>query len=142
MSRYRNKPRSVHHTKMKRGKWSDKIVINMFLELGLPFVLRFINDWRSGKTTVKEAVESVKNVKNGITSHPHSSEKESAAPSSNEEAEERFLEKVERELGLPEYNLFSMSLLFLPHTLYPVFELLLPSAMLDAHCSKDEKLTN
>ena len=76
----------------------------MFLELGLPFILRFINDWRAGKTTVKEAVEKVKNVKNGI-----SNEKEVQVPTSAEEAESLFLEKVERELGLPEYNLFSMS---------------------------------
>jgi len=77
----------------------------MFLELGLPFILRFINDWRAGKTTVKEAVEKVKNVKNGI----NQSEKEVQVPTSAEEAESLFLEKVERELGLPEYNLFSMS---------------------------------
>jgi len=76
----------------------------MFLELGLPFILRFINDWRAGKTTVKEAVEKVKNVKNGI-----STEKEVAVPTTAEEAESLFMEKVERELGLPEYNLFSMS---------------------------------
>jgi len=82
------------------------IVINMFLELGLPFILRFINDWRAGKTTVKEAVEKVKNVKNGIQS-----EKEDPVPSSAEEAESLFMEKVERELGLPEYNLFSKSYL-------------------------------
>jgi len=77
----------------------------MFLELGLPFILRFINDWRAGKTTVKEAVEKVKNVKNGIKQ----SEKEVQVPTSAEEAESLFLEKVERELGLPEYNLFSTS---------------------------------
>jgi anoctamin-10 len=76
----------------------------MFLELGLPFILRFVNDWRAGKTTVKEAVERVKNVKNGIQS-----EKEVEVPASAEEAENVFLEKVERELGLPEYNLFSKS---------------------------------
>jgi hypothetical protein len=126
MTRYRNQPRCVHYTKMKRGKWSDMIVINMFLELGLPFILRFINDWRSGKTTVKEAVESVKNVKNGLNSSGL------AVPSSNEEAEERFLEKVERELGLPEYNLFSTS-----HPLPPPLpfssssRLLTPPAMLE-----------
>lgn len=53
---------------------------------------------------MKEAVEKVKNVKNGIHD-----EKELAPATSSEEAESRFLEKVERELGLPEYNLFSMS---------------------------------
>jgi hypothetical protein len=80
----------------------------MFLELGLPFILRFVNDWRAGKTTVKEAVEKVKNVKNGI-----STEKEVQVPNSAEEAESLFLEKVERELGLPEYNLFSTSQCYL-----------------------------
>jgi anoctamin-10 len=103
MSRYRNQPRSASINQVLT-KNADEIVINMFLELGLPFILRFVNDWRAGKTTVKEAVEKVKNVKNGI-----STEKESSVPTSAEEAESLFLEKVERELGLPEYNLFSMS---------------------------------
>jgi hypothetical protein len=101
-NRYRYQPRSAAHQVLK--KEADEIVINMFLELGLPFILRFVNDWRAGKTTVKEAVEKVKNVKNGI-----STEKEDPVPTSAVEAESLFLEKVERELGLPEYNLFSMS---------------------------------
>jgi hypothetical protein len=75
----------------------------MFLELGLPFILRFVNDWRAGKTTIKEAVETVKqvNVRKG--------EKTPPSPTSAEEAEKRFMDKVERELALPEYNLFSKS---------------------------------
>lgn len=73
-------------------------VINMFLELGLPFILRFINDWRAGKTTIKEAVKNVQ--------HPLS---EKGVATSSEEAEKKFLEKVEKELALPDYNLFSMS---------------------------------
>lgn len=57
----------------------------------MPFLMRFFNDWRAGKTTVKEAM------------HPN----EKPAATSNEEVEKRFLDKVERELGLPEYNIFS-----------------------------------
>lgn len=68
----------------------------MFLELGLPFILRFVNDWRAGKTTLKEAV---KTAKNGHDTTP--------PPQSPEEAEKRFMDKVERELALPDYNLFS-----------------------------------
>ena len=75
------------------------LVVNMFLELGLPFVLRFVNDWRAGKTTLKEAVKTAKNVKNGKEPTP--------PPQSAEEAEKRFMDKVERELALPDYNLFS-----------------------------------
>lgn len=70
----------------------------MFLELGLPFILRFVNDWRAGKTTLKKAVETVKKGTN--TTPP---------PQSAQEAEKRFMDKVERELALPEYNLFSES---------------------------------
>jgi hypothetical protein len=70
----------------------------MFLELGLPFVLRFVNDWRAGKTTIKEAVKNVQ--------HPLS---EKGVATSSDEAEKEFLEKVERELALPDYNLFSTS---------------------------------
>lgn len=70
----------------------------MFLELGLPFILRFVNDWRAGKTTLKEAVKTAK--KGGDTTPP---------PQTADEAEKRFMDKVERELALPDYNLFSMS---------------------------------
>jgi anoctamin-10 len=63
----------------------------MFLELGLPFIMRFINDWRAGKTTIEEAM--------------HSNDEKPAG--SVDEVEKRFLDKVERELGLPEYNIFS-----------------------------------
>lgn len=50
--------------------------------------MRFVNDWREGKTTIKRAMTD-----------PH--------PSGD--AEGRFLDKVERELGLPDYSLFSGS---------------------------------
>jgi anoctamin-10 len=62
----------------------------MFLELGLPFILRFVNDWRAGKTTIKEAVKNVQ--------HPLS---EKGVATSSDEAEKKFMEKVERELALP-----------------------------------------
>lgn len=78
-------------------------VINVFLELGLPFVLRFVNDWRAGKTTLKEAV---KMKKLGADAPP---------AQSAEEAEKRFMDKVERELALPDYNLFSTSMILGPH---------------------------
>lgn len=68
----------------------------MFLELGLPFILRFVNDWRAGKTTIKEAVKTAK----------HGSDATPPAQSA-EEAGKRFMDKVERELALPDYNLFS-----------------------------------
>lgn len=70
----------------------------MFLELGLPFIMRFVEDWRAGKTTLKEAV---KKTKEGEATPP---------PQSAEEAEKRFMDKVERELALPDYNLFSKHL--------------------------------
>lgn len=72
----------------------------MFLELGLPFILRFVNDWRAGKTTLKEAVnvdKLIKKAKGGDT----------PPAQSTEEAEKRFMDKVERELALPDYNLFT-----------------------------------
>lgn len=69
----------------------------MFLELGLPFIMRFVSDWRAGKTSFKEAVEMTK--KGGADDVP--------PPHSVEEAEKRFMDKVERELALPDYALFS-----------------------------------
>ncbi|WVW81287.1 hypothetical protein I302_103278 [Kwoniella bestiolae CBS 10118] len=71
-------------------------VINAFLELGLPFIMRFVDDWRAGKTTIKETIQ-----KRGNTD---ASEK---IPQNDEEVEKRFLEKVERELALPDYSLFT-----------------------------------
>ncbi|OCF60137.1 hypothetical protein L486_02817 [Kwoniella mangroviensis CBS 10435] len=71
-------------------------VVNAFLELGLPYIMRFVDDWRAGKTTLKEAFKSKGN--------NDSTEK---VPRDDEEVEKRFLEKVERELALPDYSLFT-----------------------------------
>ena len=62
----------------------------------LPYILRFVDDWRAGKTTIKEAVSR----NNG----------EKTPPRSEAEVEKKFMDKVERELALPEYTLFSASL--------------------------------
>ena len=71
-----------------------RVVVNLVLEVGLPFVLRFVNDWRSGKTTVKEAIHA-------RIRH------EEKPPQTSDEIEKRFMDKVERELSLPDYTLFS-----------------------------------
>lgn len=71
-------------------------VSGAFLELGMPFIMRFIHDWRAGKTTIKEALKK--------TNGHGESEK---VPTTEEEIEKRFLNKVERELALPEYDTFS-----------------------------------
>ncbi|WVQ64321.1 uncharacterized protein L199_002483 [Kwoniella botswanensis] len=70
--------------------------VNAFLELGLPFIMRFVEDWRAGKTTLKETIKT--------RSNNDSTEK---VPRDDEEVEKRFLEKVERELALPDYSLFT-----------------------------------
>lgn len=71
-------------------------VSGAFLELGMPFIMRFIQDWRAGKTTIKEALKK--------TNGQGGSE---MVPTTEEEIEKRFLNKVERELALPEYDTFS-----------------------------------
>ncbi|KAK4684084.1 anoctamin-10, partial [Tremellales sp. Uapishka_1] len=71
-------------------------VINAILELAMPFVKRFVSDWRAGKTTIKEAIE-----KRG-----HYNEEKGPAKT-EEDLEKRFMDKVERELALPEYSLFT-----------------------------------
>ena len=71
-------------------------VINAFIELGLPFIKRFVDDWRAGKTTIKQAMSHVQ---------------DEPPPTTEDDAEKRFLDKVEREVGLPDYSLFSESLL-------------------------------
>ena len=71
-------------------------VINSFLELGLPYILRFVNDWRGGKTTIKDALK-----------RPNKPETPPGSAATEAEAEERFLRKVEHELSLPDYSLFT-----------------------------------
>ncbi|WWC90176.1 uncharacterized protein L201_005109 [Kwoniella dendrophila CBS 6074] len=70
-------------------------VVNVFLELGLPFVMRFVDDWRAGKTTIKETIKSA------------GDQTPEKAPRTEHEVVSRFLEKVERELALPDYSLFT-----------------------------------
>ena len=53
--------------------------------------MRFVNEWREGKTTIKQAMS-----------------KHDEQPATTEaDTEKRFLDKVENELGLPDYSLFS-----------------------------------
>ncbi|WVN88537.1 uncharacterized protein L203_103748 [Cryptococcus depauperatus CBS 7841] len=70
-------------------------IVNVFLELGLPYVLRFIGEWRAGKTTLKSALKGIASSSGG-----------EKTPDSETEVEKRFLNKVERELALPEYSTF------------------------------------
>jgi hypothetical protein len=67
-------------------------VINTFLEIGLPFILRFVNDVRSGKA--------------GVTDIFKGGKKEDEKAAQGEDVEKKFLDKVEAELALPEYNIF------------------------------------
>ena len=71
--------------------------MNAFLELGLPYILRFVDEIRNGKGSIKEEI------------HRKTHSSDSTQPRTDEEVEKQFLEKVEKELALPEYNLFSKS---------------------------------
>ena len=64
--------------------------------------MQFISEWREGKTTIKVTV-----------SRSHEAE---APPKTQEEVEKRFMRKVERELQLPEYSLFSKQSFETSHT--------------------------
>lgn len=67
-------------------------MINTFLEIGLPFILRHVNDVRSGKASVTDIFKGGK--------------KDNTKRSMDGDSEKRFLDKVEEELALPEYNIF------------------------------------
>lgn len=71
--------------------------VNAFLELGLPYILRFVDEIRNGKGSIKEEIQK---------KTQKLSEKD-VQPRSDDEVEKLFLDKVEKELALPEYNLFS-----------------------------------
>lgn len=68
-------------------------IIGAFLETGLPFILRHINNVRSGKADVLDIFKGGK-------------KEEEKAATGTDGVEKRFLDKVEHELALPEYNIF------------------------------------
>ncbi|BEJ17630.1 hypothetical protein CspHIS471_0610310 [Cutaneotrichosporon sp. HIS471] len=68
-------------------------VIGAFLETGLPFILRHVNDVRSGKAAVMDIFKGGK-------------KEDEKATAGAQGVEKRFLDKVEHELALPEYNIF------------------------------------
>jgi hypothetical protein len=68
--------------------------VNTFLELGLPFILRFVNDWRQGKASLKD-----------LSKNGHKQEGSTA----DADPEKHFLDRVENQLGLPDYSTFSRS---------------------------------
>lgn len=70
--------------------------VNAFLELGLPYLLRFVDEVRHGKGSIKEEIQK-------------KTSKDTIQPRTDAEVEKVFLDKVEKELALPEYNLFSES---------------------------------
>ena len=94
MARHRHQPGFV--ARSWKQVYQLTSVVNTFVENVLPFVLRFINEWRAGKTTIKEAI---KRNKNG----------EKTPPKTEQEIEDQFMVKVEHELSLPDYDLFSES---------------------------------
>ncbi|RSH83969.1 hypothetical protein EHS25_005213 [Saitozyma podzolica] len=67
-------------------------VVNTFLELGLPFILRFVNDWRQGKASLKD-----------LSKNGHKAEGSTA----DADPEKHFLDRVENQLGLPDYSTFT-----------------------------------
>jgi hypothetical protein len=71
------------------------------LELGLPYILRFVDEIRSGKGSIKEELQK-------------KTSRQDRPPQTDAEVEKRFLDKVEKELALPEYNLFSKSDIHVP----------------------------
>ena len=96
--RTRNHP-GAHRDKINASRLKSQVfaytvtnqVINTFLEVGLPFILRWVNDLRSGN-------KSVKGMFNG---------KEEKKREATESTEDKFLDKVAAELELPEYNIFT-----------------------------------
>ncbi|WWC57606.1 uncharacterized protein I303_100138 [Kwoniella dejecticola CBS 10117] len=82
---------------IKAGRLKGQLFafINAFLELGLPYVTRFVDDWRAGKTTIKETIKS------------RGQDTPEKPPQTEDEVEQRFMDKVERELALPDYSLFT-----------------------------------
>lgn len=69
-------------------------VINTFLELGLPYIIRFVNDVRSGKTSIADVKDMFK-------------KEDELTSTSEKDDEKRFLNKVQHELELPPYNIFT-----------------------------------
>lgn len=80
-------------------------VINTFLEIGLPYVMRAVESYRSGKG-LNLANNSVGSKKKRVAFEDDGGEAE-IAKNANGKEEKEFMEKVKREVALPEYTLFS-----------------------------------
>lgn len=75
-------------------------VVNTFLEIGLPFVLRGVSSFRNGKKPLNKS----------LNKHTAATPRKRVVFEDEKEkggAEEReFLERVREEVALPEYNVF------------------------------------
>lgn len=84
-------------------------VINTFFEIGLPFILRAIDSVRSGKKlALMEPVAGTADItkKKRVMFEDDNGDSE-AEMNANGTEERNFLERVRREVALPEYNLFA-----------------------------------
>ncbi|KAI0333946.1 DUF590-domain-containing protein [Cubamyces sp. BRFM 1775] len=86
-------------------------VINTFLEIGLPFVMRAVTSLRSGKGLSLAAPAAGANGGNGNGKKKRvmfeDQTAEAVAVAEDQEEEREFLERVKREVALPDYELFA-----------------------------------
>jgi len=81
-------------------------VINTFLEIGLPFILRAVDSVRSGKGLSFSGQSNGSAKKKRVMFEDEASGSE-VAKIANGKEEREFMERVRREVALPEYSLFS-----------------------------------
>lgn len=80
-------------------------VVNTFLEIGLPFVLRAVESMRNGKG-LSFSGASAGSAKKKRVAFEDDTNGSDVAKNANGKEEREFMERVRREVALPEYSLF------------------------------------
>lgn len=84
-------------------------VVNTFLEIGLPFILRAVESVRNGKGlsfSAGSGVGGIGSAKKKRVAFEDDTNGSDVAKSANGKEEREFMERVRREVALPEYSLF------------------------------------
>lgn len=82
-------------------------VVNTFLEIGLPYVLRAVESMRNGRGLTLAAPAAGAGNGSGKKKRVMFEDQDVALINANEEEEREFMERVRREVALPDYTLFA-----------------------------------
>ncbi|THG98283.1 hypothetical protein EW026_g3880 [Hermanssonia centrifuga] len=82
-------------------------VVNNVLEIGLPYVMRAVDSLRSGKGLVRSSHTAGSSKKKRVAFEDDANGADDVARNANGKEEREFMERVRREVALPDYTLFA-----------------------------------